>query len=147
MSRQLLSPSRVRSLCGIKIFYCELMKSLFHNVALGALVFQFLPFSETTSVHAGLLVEVWSKNIILDRAIGFQFVSLESLPYNQYDYPMVYEQWFNIDAEQVIVNGEVQGTRDPTGHMLLLDLHFELPFGKLFPLFKAMGEVKRQVDP
>lgn len=30
------------------------------------------------------------------------------------------------------MNGEVQGTRDPTGHMLLMDLHFELPFGKIF---------------
>lgn len=76
------------------------------------------------------MVEVWSKNILLDRALGFQFIPLDSLPYNQYDYPTGYEQWFNIDAEQVIVNGEVQGTRDPTGHMLLLDLHFELPFGK-----------------
>jgi hypothetical protein len=38
------------------------------------------------------------------------------------------EQWLNIDAEQIIHNGEVQGTRDPTGHMLLLDMHFELPF-------------------
>ena len=27
-----------------------------------------------------------------------------------------------------MVNGEVQGTRNPTGHMILLDLHFEVPF-------------------
>lgn len=73
-------------------------------------------------------MEVWSKNIILDRTLGFQFIPLDSLPYNQYDYPTGFEQWFNIDAEQIIQNGEVQGTRVPTGHMLLLDLHFELPF-------------------
>lgn len=73
-------------------------------------------------------MEVWSKNIILDRALGFQFIPLDSLPYNQCDYPTGFEQWFNIDAEQIVHNGEVQGTRDPTGHMLLLDLHFELPF-------------------
>lgn len=107
------------------------MRNFFCNVALRSILgFRLLPFSETTTVHAGLLVEVWSKNIILDRAIGFQFIPLETLPFNQYDYPMVYEQWYNIDTEQVIVNGEVQGTRDPTGHMLLLDLHFELPFGE-----------------
>jgi hypothetical protein len=75
-------------------------------------------------------VEVWSKNIILDRVLGYQFIPLDSLPYNQYDYPNGYEQWFNIDAEQIMVNGEIGGTRDSTGHMLLLDLHFELPFGK-----------------
>lgn len=28
----------------------------------------------------------------------------------------------------VTVNHEVQGTRDPTGHMILLDLHYELPY-------------------
>jgi hypothetical protein len=71
---------------------------------------------------------VWCKNLILDRALGFQFIPLDTLPYNQYEYPTTYEQWFSIDADLVTVNGEVQGTRDPTGHMLLLDLHFELPF-------------------
>lgn len=76
------------------------------------------------------MVEVWAKNMLLDRAIGFQFIPLDLLPYNQYNYPAGYEQWFNLDSEQIIVNGEVQGTRDPTGHMLLLDLHFELPFGE-----------------
>lgn len=90
---------------------------------------KLLFFSETNTVHAGLLVEIWSKNVILDRTIGFQFIPLTSLPYNQYDYPSGYEQWFSIDSEQIIVNGEVQGTRNPTGHQLLLDLHFELPFG------------------
>lgn len=73
--------------------------------------------------------------MILDRALGFQFIPLDSLPYNQYDYPTGLEQWYNIDAEQVILNGEVQGTRDPTGHMLLLDLHFELPFGETLSSF------------
>jgi hypothetical protein len=75
-----------------------------------------------------VVVEIWCKNIILDRALGFQYIPLETLPFNQYDYPASYEQWFNIDAELVTINGEVQGTRDPTGHMILLDLHFELPF-------------------
>jgi C2 domain len=86
--------------------------------------------SETSTIHAGLVVEVWSKNIILDRVLGFQFIPLDSLPYSQYDYPNSFEQWFNIDTEQVLVNGEVGGTRDPTGHSLLLDLHFEMPFGE-----------------
>jgi len=81
------------------------------------------------------VVEVWAKNMLLDRAIGFQFIPLDLLPYNQYNYPAGYEQWFNLDSEQIIVNGEVQGTRDPTGHMLLLDLHFELPFGELEDYF------------
>ena len=74
-------------------------------------------FSETSTegIQTGLLVEVWSKNIILDRVIGYQFIPLETIPYNQYDYPATYEQWFNIDNEQIIINGEVQGTKEPTG--------------------------------
>lgn len=87
-------------------------------------------FSETSTVHTGLVVEVWSKNILLDRAVGFQYIPLVNVPYNQYEYPTGTEQWYNIDTEQIIVNGEVQGTRDPTGHMILLDLNFELPFGE-----------------
>lgn len=87
-------------------------------------------FSETSTVHTGLVVEVWSKNILLDRAIGFQYIPLQTVPYNQYEYPTGTEQWYNIDTEQIVVNGEVQGTRDPTGHMILLDLNFELPFGE-----------------
>lgn len=77
-----------------------------------------------------MVVEVWSKNLLLDRAIGFQYIPLVNVPYNQYEYPTGTEQWYNIDTEQIIVNGEVQGTRDPTGHMILLDLNFELPFGE-----------------
>lgn len=68
--------------------------------------------------------------MILDRVLGYQYITLDTLPYNQYDDPANYEQWYSIDTEQVMMNGEVNGTRDPTGHMLLLNLHFELPFGK-----------------
>lgn len=67
--------------------------------------------------------------MILDRVLGYQYITLDTLPYNQYDDPTNYEQWYSIDTEQVMMNGEVNGTRDPTGHMLLLNLHFELPFG------------------
>lgn len=96
---------------------CKLNRQIFH-------------FSETSTIHTGLLVEVWSKNIILDRPIGYQYIQLQTIPYNQYEYQTGTEQWYNIDTEQTVINGEVQGTRDPTGHMILLDLHFELPFGK-----------------
>lgn len=91
-----------------------------------------LNFSETGTTQTGLLVEVWSKNIILDRVLGFQYIHLDSLPYNQYDYGSS-EQWVNIDTEQITHNGEIQGTKDPTGHLLLLDLHFELPFEEADP--------------
>lgn len=51
------------------------------------------------------------------------------MPYNnQYEFPTTYEQWWSIDSELVQVNGEIQGTHTPTGHSILLDLHYELPY-------------------
>ncbi|KAG5667948.1 hypothetical protein PVAND_015908 [Polypedilum vanderplanki] len=85
-------------------------------------------FETTATSNSGVIVEVWCKNLILDRALGFQYIPLDTLPYNQYEYPTTYEQWYSIDADLVTINGEVQGTRDPTGHMILLDLHFEMPY-------------------
>ncbi|XP_070502845.1 uncharacterized protein unc-13 isoform X4 [Chironomus tepperi] len=85
-------------------------------------------FETNATSNSGVVIEVWCKNLILDRALGFQYIPLDTLPYNQFEYPATYEQWFTIDADLVTVNGEVQGTRDPTGHMILLDLHFELPY-------------------
>ncbi|KAL7012870.1 hypothetical protein ACKWTF_015090 [Chironomus riparius] len=85
-------------------------------------------FETNATSNSGVVIEVWCKNLILDRALGFQYIPLDTLPYNQFEYPATYEQWFTIDTDLVTVNGEVQGTRDPTGHMILLDLHFELPY-------------------
>lgn len=34
--------------------------------------------------------------------------------------------------EVILMNGEVAGTRNPTGHMILLDCRFELPFGDFY---------------
>lgn len=36
----------------------------------------------------------------------------------------------SLDAELVMMGGEVVGTKNPTGHSLLVDCRFELPFGK-----------------
>jgi hypothetical protein len=38
----------------------------------------------------------------------------------------------SLDAEQIMQNGVVVGTRNPTGDYLLLDCRFELPYGNLF---------------
>ena len=41
-------------------------------------------------------------------------------------------QWLSLDAELVMRDGEVVGTKNPTGHVLLVDARFELPLGKTF---------------
>lgn len=38
--------------------------------------------------------------------------------------------WVSLDSELEMRAGEVCGTKTPTGHSLLLDCRFELPFGK-----------------
>lgn len=38
--------------------------------------------------------------------------------------------WVSLDAELEMSDGVVTGTRCPTGHSLLIDARFELPFGK-----------------
>lgn len=39
-------------------------------------------------------------------------------------------QWLSLDQELVIEEGEVVGTKVPTGHSLLLEAHFEVGCGK-----------------
>lgn len=41
-------------------------------------------------------------------------------------------QWLSLDQELVMEEGEVVGTKVPTGHSLLLEAHFELPCGASF---------------
>ncbi|KAJ9574567.1 hypothetical protein L9F63_008263, partial [Diploptera punctata] len=42
-------------------------------------------------------------------------------------------QWLSLEAELVMRDGEVVGTKNPTGHSLLVDCRFELPFGRCDP--------------
>lgn len=39
-------------------------------------------------------------------------------------------QWLQMDHELETRNGQTVGTRGPTGHNLLTDVRFELPFGE-----------------
>lgn len=65
--------------------------------------------------------------MIWDRALGYQYIALDQIQYNDDGGGVC--KWYSVDAELVLMNGEVSGTRDPTGHMILLDLRFELPYG------------------
>jgi hypothetical protein len=39
-------------------------------------------------------------------------------------------QWLPLEAELVMRDGEVVGTKTATGHAILIDARFELPYGK-----------------
>ncbi|XP_054287555.1 phorbol ester/diacylglycerol-binding protein unc-13-like [Macrosteles quadrilineatus] len=85
---------------------------------------------ETNDVNTGLLIEVWSKGMIWDRALGYHFLPLPSVHYSSEEGP---GEWVSLDAELVMMEGEVVGTKNPTGHSLLVDCRFELPFGRYDP--------------
>ncbi|XP_050303683.1 protein unc-13 homolog B isoform X4 [Anthonomus grandis grandis] len=80
---------------------------------------------ETSNLNTGLLIEVWSKGMIWDRALGYHWIPLQTVHYT------IEEgngQWLSLDAELVMKDGEVVGTKMATGHSLLVDCRFELPF-------------------
>ncbi|XP_011307877.1 protein unc-13 homolog A-like isoform X3 [Fopius arisanus] len=80
---------------------------------------------ETNDINTGLLVEVWSKGMIWDRALGYQYIPLSDVSHaNETDC----EQWMSLDSELEMRGGQVVGTKSPTGHSLLLACRFEQPF-------------------
>lgn len=64
--------------------------------------------------------------MIWDRALGYQLIALDTIAYSTVE---TQGQWYQLDMELILMDGEVAGTRNPTGHMILLDCRFELPYG------------------
>uniref|UniRef100_A0A8D8VHP7 Protein unc-13 homolog A n=1 Tax=Cacopsylla melanoneura TaxID=428564 RepID=A0A8D8VHP7_9HEMI len=98
---------------------------LFHQYISLLLSLIHLILFETNDVNQGLLIEVWDKGIIWDRAIGYHYLPLPQVPFSHEDGP---GQWLSLDGELVMMDGEVVGTKIPTGHSILMDCRFELPF-------------------
>ncbi|XP_069672029.1 uncharacterized protein [Periplaneta americana] len=87
---------------------------------------------ETNDVNTGLLIEVWSKGMLWDNALGYHWIPLPVVKYSNEEGT---GQWLSLEAELVMRDGEVVGTKNPTGHSLLVDCRFELPF-------ESMGKCK-----
>ncbi|XP_063383199.1 protein unc-13 homolog B isoform X7 [Cydia fagiglandana] len=80
---------------------------------------------ETNDINQGLLVEVWNKGVIWDRALGYHYLPLTSVAYNEQECG---GRWVELEAQLMMRGGAVVGTTGPTGHALLLDCRFEPPF-------------------
>ncbi|KAL4710990.1 hypothetical protein ACJJTC_017955, partial [Scirpophaga incertulas] len=80
---------------------------------------------EINDINLGLLVEVWNKGVIWDRAIGYHYLPLTTVAYNEQECG---GRWIELEAQLMMRGSAVVGTTGPTGHVLLLDCRFEPPF-------------------
>lgn len=83
--------------------------------------------SEINNFNGGLLLEVWTKGTVWDKALGYKFIKLYSIP-QHFNHSV---QWYQLDTDLILENGEVSGTKNPTDHLIMLDCKFEVPLGKL----------------
>ncbi|KAG8189118.1 hypothetical protein JTE90_028657 [Oedothorax gibbosus] len=79
---------------------------------------------ETNRMDIGLIIEVWNKGMLWDKLLGLQWMPLTRIKYTNEGGE---GQWLSLDQELMMEEGEVVGTKVPTGHSLLLEAHFELP--------------------
>ncbi|KAK1174167.1 hypothetical protein AOXY_G1621, partial [Acipenser oxyrinchus oxyrinchus] len=80
---------------------------------------------EISRLDLGLIVEVWNKGLIWDTMVGTVWIPLRSIRQSEEEGP---GEWAVLDAEVLMKEDEIYGTKNPTPHCLLLDTRFELPF-------------------
>uniref|UniRef100_A0A7E4UU22 C2 domain-containing protein n=1 Tax=Panagrellus redivivus TaxID=6233 RepID=A0A7E4UU22_PANRE len=80
---------------------------------------------ETNRLDQGLMLELWNKGVLWDKLIGVHYIPLTGVQYSATVGP---GKWLQIDQDLVTKNGLTVGTANPTGHSVLVDIRFELPF-------------------
>uniref|UniRef100_W5MAG5 Unc-13 homolog B n=1 Tax=Lepisosteus oculatus TaxID=7918 RepID=W5MAG5_LEPOC len=80
---------------------------------------------EINRLDLGLIVEVWNKGLIWDTMVGTVWIPLHSIRQSDEEGP---GEWAALDAEVLMKEDEIYGTKNPTPHRILLDTRFELPF-------------------
>ncbi|XP_019474933.1 protein unc-13 homolog A-like isoform X2 [Meleagris gallopavo] len=80
---------------------------------------------EIDAGEKGFTVELWKKGLLWDSMLGVLWIPLSSVEHATDEGPGA---WWTLYSK-VIKNGiEIQGTRMPTSHELLLDVYFAIPF-------------------
>jgi hypothetical protein len=80
---------------------------------------------ETNRIDQGLMIELWNKGVLWDKLIGVSYLPLTEIEYSAIPGN---GKWLQIDQDLVTKNGQTVGTANPTGHVVLADVRFELPF-------------------
>uniref|UniRef100_A0A8C0VGV2 Unc-13 homolog C n=1 Tax=Cyanistes caeruleus TaxID=156563 RepID=A0A8C0VGV2_CYACU len=79
-------------------------------------------------IHAdgkGFIIELWKKGLLWDSILGVLWIPLATV---EYEGP---GSWWRLHSEVIKNGSEIQGTKTPTSHEILLDIYFALPFGEL----------------
>ncbi|XP_056021803.1 protein unc-13 homolog A-like isoform X9 [Ostrea edulis] len=80
---------------------------------------------ETNCLDTGLIIEIWNKGMLWDKLLGLHWLPLRDIHHSNTEGD---GRWLSLDSELIMRNGKVTGTRFPTGHTILLDARFELPY-------------------
>ncbi|KAG8505970.1 Protein unc-13B, partial [Galemys pyrenaicus] len=80
---------------------------------------------EISRLDLGLSVEVWNKGLIWDTMVGTVWIALKTIRQSDEEGP---GEWSTLEAETLMKDDEIYGTKNPTPHKILLDTRFELPF-------------------
>ncbi|XP_078530789.1 protein unc-13 homolog B isoform X3 [Lissotriton helveticus] len=80
---------------------------------------------EISRLDLGLIVEMWNKGLIWDTMMGTVWIPLEVIRQSDEEGP---GEWSALEAEVLMKDDEICGTKNPTPHKILLDARFELPF-------------------
>nr|XP_013008727.1 protein unc-13 homolog B isoform X7 [Cavia porcellus] len=80
---------------------------------------------EISRLDLGLSVEVWNKGLIWDTMVGTVWIALNTIRQSDEEGP---GEWSTLEAETLMKDDEICGTKNPTPHKILLDTRFELPF-------------------
>ncbi|XP_077003922.1 protein unc-13 homolog B isoform X1 [Tamandua tetradactyla] len=80
---------------------------------------------EISRLDLGLSVEVWNKGLIWDTMMGTVWIALKTIRQSNEEGP---GEWSTLEAETLMKDDEICGTKNPTPHKILLDTRFELPF-------------------
>lgn len=80
---------------------------------------------EINRLDLGLIVEVWNKGLIWDTMVGTAWIPLKSIRQSEKEGS---GDWIYLDAEVLMKEDEIYGTKNATPHKVLLDTRFELPF-------------------
>lgn len=73
----------------------------------------------------GFFVELWKKGLLWDSILGVLWIPLATVEYATDEGP---GSWWRLHSEVIRNGSEIQGTRTPTSHEILLDIYFALPF-------------------